>query len=98
VPVATVDILPSGLYCGKVIVDTPTETKALGEATLVAGIVYIKALSDNAGVVYIGDEGVSSETGYPLAANEEVRLIVDSLSNVFVDAAISNDGVKFIAS
>ncbi len=36
--------------------------------------VYIKANAGNAGTVYVGNAGVSSSNGCPLAAGEEVKI------------------------
>ena len=64
----------------------------------------IRALTTNAGAVFVGDSTVDAATGYPLAAGVELDLddllgesgdIID-LSKIYVDAATNADGVAFI--
>jgi hypothetical protein len=58
---------------------------------------FIRALSTNVGVVYVGNDGaddVSSTTGFELSAGDLVFVeIPPTLNNLWFDAA--NDGDKF---
>lgn len=67
--------------------------------------VKVHALSGNSGVIYVGDENVSSTTGVPLAAGSSEEIIFvrkegdlpGNLKDVWVDAATNGDGVAFLA-
>ena len=61
--------------------------------------VMVKALTTNTDLVYVGnvDGAVSSSTGYPLAAGDELILSsVGDLASVMVDAAVNGEGVAWI--
>jgi hypothetical protein len=59
----------------------------------------VKALPANVGIMYIGNNGddtVSSTTGYPLSAGDEVILELDNLNQMWVDASINGEKVAWI--
>lgn len=59
--------------------------------------VAVKALSGNAGTVYVGfDSSVSSSDGFELGPGSSVSMAVSEVSNVYVDADNSGDGVSWI--
>ena len=70
---------------------------------LVSGI-NIKALSANTGLIFVGNSTVENASGavavrgYELNAKESVFLEVDDIGKVFVDAAVSGEGVSWLAS
>lgn len=61
--------------------------------------VLVKAITANTGIMYVGDDGnsdVSSTTGYPLAAGDQVILDVRNLNQVWVDASQNGEKVAWI--
>jgi hypothetical protein len=54
--------------------------------------VRVRALPTNTGSVYVGPAGVSTVTGYPLAAGESVEIPVNSPAKVYV---VSSDSCEF---
>ena len=63
--------------------------------------VTIKALSTNTGKVYIGDHAVAAANGFDLDPRDSLDLATDradraiDLSKIYVDAAVSGEGVRF---
>lgn len=62
----------------------------------------IKALSTNTGIMYVGAEGVSSSTGYPLSAGDAVSASAIltkgshgsyDLNKVWLDASVNGETV-----
>jgi hypothetical protein len=56
--------------------------------------VYIRALTGNAGVVYVGNDGAgatSSTTGYQLDKGEAIMVQVANLNQLWFDAATNGD-------
>lgn len=76
-------------------IDQVAEQLANVQTTLQRGA-WIKALSTNSGIVYVGLEGVTTATGYPLSAGQELAIPVDKLSNVYVIASADNQAVRYI--
>jgi hypothetical protein len=74
--------------------------EALGSQQI-TGPLLVKALPNNTGLVYVGNDGasdVSSSNGYPLSASEQLILEhVPNLANVYVDSAVNGEGVAWIA-
>ena len=64
------------------------------------GSVYIKALSTNTGIVYVGNDGadaVSSTSGYPLSAGDQIVLEeIENLNQLWVDASVSGEKVAWL--
>ncbi|OHD79803.1 MAG: hypothetical protein A3J97_11060 [Spirochaetes bacterium RIFOXYC1_FULL_54_7] len=63
-----------------------------------AGSFYIKALPANTGVIYVGTTGgsdVTSSNGYPLSALDAILVTVTSLSELYVDATVSGEGIAW---
>jgi hypothetical protein len=66
-----------------------------GDVALTNGV-YIRALSTNTGLAYVGNDGagdVSSANGWNLLAGEMIVIQVANLSNLWFDTAVS--GEKF---
>ena len=53
--------------------------------------VVCTALSSNTGKIYIGPSGVTSATGYPLAAGQSISYAVSNLSAVYILDAVTTD-------
>lgn len=58
--------------------------------------VSVRANSDNAGTVYIGDSSVSASTGFEKTAGDGLTLNVEDVSTIHVDADNGGDGVSWI--
>jgi len=75
-------------------------TGSRGEVAVLS--VTIKALSTNTGKIYVGDHTVASTNGFDLDPRDGVTLQTDNpehlinLSKIFLDAAVSGEGVRFI--
>ena len=58
--------------------------------------VRVKALTNNAGPVYVGASGVDDTTGFQLTPNSGVVLYVKDISSISIYAPNSGDGVSWI--
>jgi len=58
--------------------------------------VAIRANSDNATPVYIGDSSVTASIGIELTAGDGITLNINDVSEIYVDADTSGDGVSWI--
>lgn len=87
------------IVSGRRTVTTPGTALALGSRRVDGGL-KIKALTTNAQLVYVGNNGsgdTDSTNGYPLAAGQEITFEkVGSLSEIIVDAAAGGEGVAWI--
>ncbi len=90
--------LPSTLYHGQTVVAAAgTEVALAASQTLVSGVT-VKAKHANTGMIYVGANPVTSTTGFELAAGEQVFVETANLANVYVDAAVSGEGVSWLAA
>jgi hypothetical protein len=84
---------------GQKTVTTAGTELALGTQQI-AGPILVKALTTNTGLVYVGNVGdgtVSSSTGYPLAAGDQIIFDhVANLANIMVDSAVNGEGVAWL--
>jgi len=73
--------------------------EALGTASI-QGPLMVKALEDNAGVCYLGNDGagdVASTNGLVMAAGDMVVFeYISALSALMLDAANNDDGVAWL--
>jgi len=63
------------------------------------GLVQIKALDTNTGVVAVGNDGADDVTvsnGYRLSANNFVIMEVGDLAQVILDSAVNGEGVSWL--
>ena len=62
-------------------------------------VFVIRALPDNTGTVYVGNDGaddVSATTGFPLGTSDAFLVVeLDNLNQLWVDAATNDDGVAW---
>lgn len=56
----------------------------------------VKALAANTGTVYLGASGVTSSTGYPLAAGESVYVPFDDPSRMFCVGSAASQVVAIL--
>lgn len=65
----------------------------------VAKVVIIQAQTDNTGVIAVGAAGVDATvatgTGVALYAGDSVVLEIDNLTDVYIDATVTGDGVRY---
>lgn len=88
----TVDTAP--VYGAKT-VGTAGASESLSTDTI-EHVVYVKAMQSNSGNIYIGDSGVSSANGFPLAAGEQIALQTRDLNKIYLDTDTGGEGVKYI--
>lgn len=89
--------IPSTLYAGQTTVAAAGTAVALTTSQAVKGVM-IKALHDNAGMIYVGGSDVDSTTGYVLDGGEQLFLDIANLATVFIDSDENDDGVSYIAT
>lgn len=87
--------LPAGIVHGQTTVGT-TQVQLPAEA-LNQGV-NLKAPSTNTGKLYLGDDGVTTSTGYPLSANEQTFVSCDDLSRIFVISDTSGQKIAHLGS
>ena len=93
-----VDHATSGIGHGVKVVAVAGTDEALAASTA-AKWVDIQAQTDNTGIIAVGATGVDATeatgTGKSLAAGESVVYPIDNLADIFVDATVSGDGVRY---
>jgi hypothetical protein len=90
--------VPATFYHGQKAVASAGNAEVLGTSQAITNGITVKALPDNKGAVYVGDNSVDSTNGYVLAAGEAVLIIVDDVAEIYVDAEENGDGVCWIGS
>ena len=84
---------------GVKVVTTAGTDEALAVSTK-ARVVIIQAQTDNTGVIAVGASGVDATvatgTGVLLYLGDSVPLEVNDLADVFIDATVSGEGVRFL--
>jgi len=70
---------------------------ALASSTAIRSV-KVKAYYGNKANIYVGTTSVTSVDGYILATGVEVTIDVDNLADVYINAAINNDSVTYLAS
>lgn len=97
--IGKIDHSSSGIGHGVKTVTTAGTDVALVASSTPAKWVVVQAQTDNTGNIAVGATGVdateSTGTGILLAASESITLPVDNLTDVFIDASVSGDGVRF---
>ena len=79
---------------------TSAGTAVQGTSVSLLNGVYIKALSTNTGLIYVGYDGtasnVTSTTGFELAAGDIILLQVANLNNLWFNSSANNQKVCWI--
>ena len=73
---------------------TTAGTAVQGSNVLLENGVYVRALSGNTGVVYVGNDGagdVDSANGYELSPGEAIAIQVRNMNELYFDAATNGD-------
>lgn len=90
--------VPSTFVCGRKTIAAAGTEEALGATQALTQGVWIKALPTNTGLAYVGKNPVTSGTGYPLAAGEQVFVPTDDIADVFIDVATNGEGVAYLGA
>jgi len=78
---------------GRTTVTTAGTQVVLG-AGEVHGMLYIKALAANTGIIEVGDVNTAAVSGYQLSAKEELLYYnVQDLADIYIDATVNGEGV-----
>lgn len=85
-----------GIYTGKATVSTAGTRVVLASAQAITSVT-VKALSTNTGLIYVGNSTVASTNGFQLSAGDSVSMDVTDLSTVYLDCAVSGEGVSYLA-
>ena len=85
-------VYATGIYSGQQTVTT--SAVALPSQALANGVV-ITAATANTGTVYVGPSGVTSSTGYPLAAGQSISYALANLSSIYIIGTNTTDAVAF---
>lgn len=97
-PVGSVDHATTGIGHGKKTVTTAGTDVALASSTA-AKWVTIQAYRANTANIAVGGSGVDATAatgdGVTLAAGESITLPIDNLADVFIDATVNGEGVRF---
>jgi hypothetical protein len=91
-PFATGAANPSSIYSNQQA--ATLSATALPSQALVNGIV-LTALATNTGTIYVGPAGVTSATGYPLAAGQSISYAVANLSAISIVGTNTTDKLAF---
>lgn len=96
--IGKVDHTSTGIGHGVKTVAAAGTDEALAASTPAKWVV-IQAQTDNTGIMAVGATGVDATVatgnGVALAAGESISLPIDNLADVFVDATVSGDGVRY---
>lgn len=88
----------TGIGHGVKTVTTAGTDEALAASTAVKWVI-LQAQTDNTGVIAIGavgvDAAVATGNGIILAASEKITLPCDNLADIYIDATVSSDGVRY---
>lgn len=88
----------SGIGHGVETVDAVATAQPIAASTP-AKVVIIQAQTDNTGAIAVGGAGVlatvATGTGVLLYAGDSITLEVDNLADVYIDATVQDEGVRF---
>lgn len=81
------------------VVTTAGTDVALTTTSTAAHWVVVQAQTDNTGWIAVGTSGVDATeatgTGVLLDAGESVTIPIDDLANVYIDATVNGEGVRY---
>jgi len=85
---------------GRKTVSATGTAEALASSSTVVNYIIITAETNNTGIVVVGastvDETVASRRGIPLNAGDTISLGAVDLADVYLDPAVSGNGVTFV--
>lgn len=85
----------STVYTGKKAVTTAGTRVTLASSQAITAGVYIKALSTNTGLIYVGDSTVASTNGFQLSAKEQIWIPISNLNTINIDSSVNGEGVTY---
>ncbi len=92
----------TGIGHGVETVDTVGTHQPIVTSSTTAKVVTIQAQTDNTGAIAVGgdavDATVATGNGVLLYAGDSITLEVDDLVEVYIDATVINEGVRFVYS
>jgi hypothetical protein len=78
---------------------TTTAAQITETSTKIGQGVWIRALSTNTNVVYVGsDDDLDNTNGYPLIAGEEKFIIINDLSKVWFYGGAAGQEIRYLTS
>ena len=81
---------------GRKTVTAAGTSEALGSGEI-HGLLYIKAIAANTGIIEVGSDATAEASGYQLSAKEELLMYnVEDLADIHIDATVSGEGVCWI--
>ncbi len=84
------------IYHNKTTVTTAGTRVALASSQALTAGVYIKALSTNTGLIYVGTSTVSSANGVQLSAKEQIWIPISNLNTINIDSSVNGEGVTYL--
>ena len=60
--------------------------------------IVIKANASNSGTIYVGNSGVTSANGFPLAAGDTLSLDISNTNVIYIDASANAQSVNWMAN
>jgi hypothetical protein len=83
---------------GQVTIETANKIKVIIPSGTNTTFIKVKANDGNSGLVYLGDEGVTSTTGFELGAGDDINLDINvNKKPLYVTGNTANDKISFIA-
>lgn len=86
---------PSGIVAGAKTVANAGTAEPLAASSTPCKYIIMTAEADNTGNIFYGGSSVSSALGDYLFPAQKVRIDIDDVNKVYIDADTSTDGVKF---
>lgn len=86
----------STLGNGSKTVTTAGTRVQLSDISIPCKKVTIQGLVANTNAIYVGDSSVSSSNGYVLYATQSFTITPNNLNLVYLDAAVSGEGVTYL--
>lgn len=83
----------SRLYNGTATNTSSVTAIELGSSQVLRFGVTVLALSSNAQTIYIGNSGVTTSNGFPLAAGAGLEVPVDNLNKIYI---VGSGSVRYI--
>lgn len=89
------DVSPAFVH-GAILVGITSEQVIMHDFPVFKGVQF-KAGPNNMGTIYIGREGVTASSGFPLQANEGLFLPIEDISSVYAIASETDQALAWVA-
>ena len=87
---------PNGIGDGSQTVTTAGTRVQLSTTSIACKEVLITALGSNSGNIWVGGITVANGRGKQLVPIQDIKLQIDDLSKIYIDATSSGDGVAYV--